>query len=171
LHPETVESVFDAITELARQDLNDLSTALAAFREAEGHLKAVRALAAASRHPAHEIRAEELGDELDYLSRLASERRWQDLQQRAVWLESELDALQGSLSLQPSSVPQVILASGNDPYRVLGVSVDTPTPLIRKLRLSLAQLYHPDLSHSTRNSAKMAELNAAYDAVMKDRER
>ena len=65
----------------------------------------------------------------------------------------------------------MVLAPGSDPYRLLGISVDTPTPLIRKLRLRLAQLYHPDISDSTRNSAKMAELNAAYDAVMKDREK
>jgi DnaJ-class molecular chaperone len=51
------------------------------------------------------------------------------------------------------------------------VSVDTPTPLIKKLRLRLAQLYHPDVSESICNSTKMAELNAAYDAVMKEREK
>jgi DnaJ domain len=171
LRPETAESVLDAMTELARQDLIDLSAALEAYREAERHWEAVHILAAATRQPSHEVKAEELGAELDHLSRLASERQWEELQRRAAWLGSELDALQASLRLHSSSVPPVILASGNDPYRVLGVSVDTPTALIRKLRLSLAQLYHPDISHSTRNSVKMAELNAAYDAVMKDRER
>jgi hypothetical protein len=171
LQPETAEKFLDALTELARQDLRDLTTSLDAYRGVECRYRAVQMLAAAIRQPDRELKLDELGSELDYLLRLASERQWEELQRRAVWIENELDQLHESLRLHSSSVPPVVLAPGSDPYSLLGVSVDTPTPLIRKLRLSLAQLYHPDISHSTRNSAKMAELNAAYDAVMRDRER
>jgi hypothetical protein len=171
LQPETTESILEAITELARQDLKDLSASLEAYRAAERHLKAIQTLATAIREPWHEMKAEELGTELGHLTKLASERRWEELQRRAVWLENELDGLRTTLSQHSASVPTVVLAAGSDPYRVLGINVDTPTPLVRKLRLSLAQIYHPDISHSTRSGAKMAELNAAYDAVMKDRER
>ena len=170
LQPETAESILDAMTELARQDLKDLSASLEAYRTAECHLKALQTLATAIREPRREMKVEELATELGHLSKLASERRWEELQRRAVWLENELDGLRTTLS-QHSAVPTVVLAAGSDPYRVLGINVDTPTPMVRKLRLSLAQIYHPDISHSTRSSAKMAELNAAYDAVMKDRER
>ena len=142
-----------------------------AYRAVERHCKAVQMLAAVLKEPRQEMKAEELGAEIERLSGLASERRWENLRQRAAWLESELDNLRASLRQHTSSVPPAVLAPGTDPYRVLGISVDTPTPLVRKLRLSLAQLYHPDISDSTRSSAKMAELNAAYDAVMKDRER
>jgi hypothetical protein len=171
LQPEAADIILDAMTELARQDLRDLSASLESYRAAERHLKAVQTLATAIREPWHEMKAEELSTELAHLSNLASERRWEELQRRAVWLENELDGLRATLSQHSASVPPVVLAAGSDPYRVLGISVDTPTPLVRKLRLSLAQLYHPDISHGTRSSAKMAELNAAYDAVMKDRER
>lgn len=171
LHPEIAESILDAMTELARQDLRCLSASLASYRAAECHLKGVQMLAAANREPWHEMKVEELATELGRLATLASERRWEELQRRAVRLENELDGLRATLSQHSASVPAVVLAAGSDPYRVLGISADTPTPLVRKLRLSLAQLYHPDISHSTRSSTKMAELNAAYDAVMKDRER
>ncbi len=171
LQPETAEKFLDALTELARQDLKDLSVSLDAYRGVECRFRAVQMLAATIRQPEQELKLDELGSEFDQLSQLASERQWEELQRRAVWIENELDRLHESLRLHSSSVPPVVLAPGSDPYSLLGVSVDTPTPLIRKLRLSLAQLYHPDISHSTRNSAKMAELNAAYDAVMKDRER
>ena len=63
-----------------------------------------------------------------------------------------------------------MLAPGTDPYRTLGVSAQTPTASIKTLRLRLAQLYHPDISDGTGNNIKMAEVNAAYDAVMRDRE-
>jgi DnaJ-class molecular chaperone len=63
-----------------------------------------------------------------------------------------------------------MLSPGVDPYRILGINAATPTASIRKLRLRLAQLYHPDIGDSTANSAKMAELNAAYDSVMRDRD-
>jgi hypothetical protein len=171
LQPETAGIILDAMTELARQDLRDLSASLELYRAAERHLKAVQTLATAIREPWHEMKTEELGTELGHLLNLASERRWEELKRRAVWLENELDSLRATLSQHSASVAPVVLAAGSDPYQVLGISVDTPTPLIRKLRLSLAQLYHPDISHDTRSSAKMAELNAAYDAVMKDRER
>jgi hypothetical protein len=171
LRPEYAESVLETMTELARQDIRDLSGSLEAYREAERHCKAMQMLAAVLKEPRQEMKAEELGAEIGRLSRLASERRWEDLRQRAAWIESELNSLRASLRQHASSVPPAVLAPGTDPYRVLGISVDTPTPLVRKLRLSLAQLYHPDISDSTRSSAKMAELNAAYDAVMKDRER
>ena len=171
LQPEKAVTLLDAVTELARQDLQDLSAALEAYRRVERRLKAIQTLAAAMREPLLEMKAEELGDELPQLSKLALERRWEDLERQAVRLESELDTLQQRARPHSASVPPVVLAPGSDPYRLLGISVDTPTPLIRKLRLSLAQLYHPDISESTRNSAKMAEVNAAYDAVMKDRER
>lgn len=171
LQPKKVITLLDAITELARQDLRDLSAALEAYRRVERRLKAIQALTAAMLDPLLEMRVEELGDEFPQLSKLALERRWEDLQHQAARLESELAALQQRARPHSASVPTVVLAPGSDPYRLLGISVDTPTPLIRKLRLGLAQLYHPDISESTRNSAKMAEVNAAYDAVMKERER
>jgi hypothetical protein len=102
---------------------------------------------------------------------LAANRQWNDLQAHAARLETQLNELRARLGRHSASVPTVTLPSGSDPYWLLGVTVDTPTPLIRKLRSRLAQLYHPDVSGSTGNSIKMSELNAAYDAVMRDREK
>ncbi len=169
--PEAAMAILEALIELGRQDLQSLANALARYREAECRVKAVKALAAALGNPVDEMKAEELGGELEGLRQLAAERRWEDLQRRAAALENEIDELAQRLRGRASQGPPVVLAPGSDPYKLLGISVDSPTPLFRKLRLRLAQLYHPDISDSTRNSTKMAELNAAYDAVMKDRER
>ena len=62
-----------------------------------------------------------------------------------------------------------MLTPGADPYALLGIHRDTPIPSVKKLRQRLAQVYHPDIGGETCNSAKMAELNAAYDAVMRER--
>jgi hypothetical protein len=171
LQPSTMVAMRQALTELARLDLASLGTAVDSFHRIQCELRVVHALASASRNPLHEMKAEELERELDQLRLLAANRQWDDLQAHAGRLETQLDELRARLGRHSASVPTVTLPSGSDPYRLLGVTVDTPTPLIRKLRSRLAQLYHPDVSGSTGNSVKMSELNAAYDAVMRDREK
>ena len=171
LQSEATAALVNATTELARQDLANLGAAVATYHQVECRLTTFESLASELRDPMHEIRVEELKSELDQLSKLALHRRWNDLQQHSDWILGELDGLHAKLRQHAASVPAMALPPGSDPYRLLGVSVDTPTPLIKKLRLRLAQLYHPDVSESISNSTKMAELNAAYDAVMKEREK
>jgi hypothetical protein len=169
LQCKTTEALVNATTQLARQDLSNLGAAVATYHQVECRLRAFESLASEFRDSLHEMRAEELKSELDQLSRLALSRRWEDLQQHSAWILGELESLYSKLRQHAASVPAMVLPPGSDPYRLLGVTVDTPTPLIKKLRLRLAQLYHPDVSESICNSTKMAEVNAAYDAVMKDR--
>jgi hypothetical protein len=171
LQPATAIAMLQAVTELARLDLRNLSAAVESVHRIRCEVRVLQALASAFRNPLHEMKAEELGRELEMLSQLAANRQWVDLQSRAAWLRTELNDLRERIRRHSPSVPAVMLPPGSDPYRLLGVSVDTPTPLIRKLRSRLAQLYHPDVSDSISNSAKMAELNAAYDAIMRDRDR
>jgi hypothetical protein len=171
LQSDGTAALLNATTELARQDLTNLGAAVATFHEVECRLRVLESMASELRDPLHEMRTEELKCELDQLSQLALHRRWDDLQRHSAWILGELDGLHVKLRQHAASVPAMVLPPGSDPYRLLGVSVDTPTPLIRKLRLRLAQLYHPDVSESISNSTKMAELNAAYDAVMKEREK
>jgi len=171
LQPATTSAMLQALTELARLDLRSISTAVDSFQQIQREAGIVRALASASRNPLHEMKAEELERELEHLTVLAANRQWDDLQARVGRLHAELDELRSRVGRHSASVPTVALTPGSDPYRVLGVTADTPTPLIRKLRTRLAQLYHPDVSGSTGNSLKMSELNAAYDAVMRDRDK
>jgi hypothetical protein len=171
LQPASTTAMLQALTELARLDLQSLSAAVGSVHRIQCEVGVVHALASASRNPLHEMKAEELERELGQLTLLAANRQWDDLQARTGKLQAELDDLRARLGRHSASVPTVTLPLGSDPYRLLGVTVDTPTPLIRKLRSRLAQLYHPDVSGSAGNSIKMSELNAAYDAVMRDREK
>ena len=170
LKPEATKAMEQAITELARQDLKSLGVALASYRKATGRLESFQLLASLLRDPIHEARAEELSRELEQIPVLAAHRQWEQCQRQAGRLECELDEIHRRLRCQLAAAPTVMLSPGVDPYRILGINAATPTASIRKLRLRLAQLYHPDIGDSTANSAKMAELNAAYDSVMRDRE-
>lgn len=169
--PQASQLVVDAIIELARQDLENLGIASARYYEVECAWKGLQTMASELRDPVRELRAQELKAEVEQLSRLAADRRWRDLENHADWMLDEFHRLHLEVQRHANSVPRVALSPGSDPYHVLGISRDTPTALIKKLRIRLAQLYHPDVSESMANSAKMAELNAAYDAVMKDREK
>ena len=54
-----------------------------------------------------------------------------------------------------------------DPYRVLGLNPGASKDEVTKAYRKLAKKYHPDLNPGdTTAAAKMAEVNAAYDAIM-----
>jgi hypothetical protein len=168
VRPEAAIAMQETLLVLGREDLRSLGDALAIYRSAECHVKGVQKLAAALRNPVYEIKTEELCLELEHLRQFVAERGWEDFHRGAIVLESKVKDIDEEMRERVAQGPPVVLAPGSDPYQLLGVSVDTPTPMIRKLRIRLAQLYHPDIRDSAQNSAKMAELNAAYDAVMKD---
>lgn len=54
----------------------------------------------------------------------------------------------------------------DDPYKVLGVTPDTPPDEIKKAYRRLAKQYHPDLHPNDPECARrMNEINAAYDQI------
>lgn len=54
----------------------------------------------------------------------------------------------------------------DDPYKVLGVTPDTPPDEIKKAYRKLAKQYHPDLHPNDPECArKMNEINSAYDQI------
>ena len=170
LKPEATKAIEQAITELARQDMKSLGVALASYRKVTLRLESFQLLVSLLRDPIHEARAEVFSRELEQIPILAANRQWEQFERQARRLECELDEIHPRLRSQLGAAPAVMLSPGVDPYRILGINAATPTASIRKLRLRLAQLYHPDIGDSTANSTKMAELNAAYDSVMRDRE-
>jgi preprotein translocase subunit Sec63 len=120
--------------------------------------------AAGQARPEHAQQAVRSADEL---RNLAITKCWEQLNIRAAEIAGKLDDSILEFRLRTQSV--VTLPSGTDPYRVLGIESSASTAAIKKLRLRLAQVYHPDIGGETSNDTKMAELNAAYDEVMRER--
>ena len=165
--PEAAWSLLEALTELARTDLHHLIEATESYRSVESRRCAVEALARASRDPQLEQRCEETAGAMDELRALALTRGWELLASRSGQLAAEFEELIQDASLRSGSM--VTLPPGSDPYRLLGIDASASTASIKKLRVRLAQVYHPDIGGETGNDAKMAELNAAYDEVMRGR--
>ena len=171
LQPLATAMLLESITELARQDLRRLYAAVNSYRQIELQMNVIQTLATIFLDPANELNVAELRSEFGLIHTFAENRQWDDLEQYMASFQSRLEAAQERICRNASRPPPTTLVTGNNPYRLLGVAPTTPTSTIHKLWLRLAHLYHPDMNGSAFGSAKMAELNAAYAAIMKDREK
>jgi hypothetical protein len=134
-------------------------------------MEAAKTVASITYDPLHEMQLEELNRQFERFSTMVANQEWEELPLFADEMEQKLEAISAKLCSRAASAPQVVLSATSDPYGILGVNVDTPVHSIKKLRLRLAQLYHPDSGECIGDGVKMAELNAAFDAVMKDQEK
>jgi DnaJ-domain-containing protein 1 len=164
--PDAAAAFLSNILELARTHLNCLAEAAESFRSVECRQFALEALMRATGEAHPEI-AEKAARSMDELRNHAIAQRWERFRERAAEVAGELD--DSILEFRLRSRSAVTLPAGADPYRILGTEASAPTAAIKKLRLRLAQVYHPDIGGDTGNDSKMAELNAAYDAVMRKR--
>lgn len=55
----------------------------------------------------------------------------------------------------------------NSPYKVLGVDPDAEEQVVKAAYKAKAKLFHPD--HGASSSRKMAEINQAYERILKER--
>lgn len=164
--PEAAAAFVKSVTERARADLNHLSEAAESFRTLECRKNVLETLIRAIGESRTEL-LERTSCSIDELRTSAITKRWDDFSKRAAEITAELEG--EIMDFQLRSRSAVTLPTGTDPYRVLGADNSAPTATIKKLRLRLAQVYHPDIGGETGNDMKMAELNAAYDAVMRER--
>lgn len=171
LQPESVTTMVKAVMEVARQDLKNAAGALESMRRVERSAHALQSLSSVLREPLVEIKADQFVERQQRLGELVARRQWEDIEREARELEKEIGAAGAILHERSVKPAGPVLAPRTDPYGLLGASAGASTAAIRKLRLRLAQIYHPDIGGETSNAAKMAELNAAYDMVMRERER
>lgn len=169
--PEEIEGMFDAVTEVARQDMENTVAALGRLRELEVSVNALQRMSSTLREPLVEVKAEQLLRNQQQLAQVVARRLWDELEKQAQELEKEIEEAHARLRERSARFLGQSFVPGADPYHVLGVDAAAATAVVKKLRLRLAQVYHPDIGGETSNAAKMAELNAAYDLVMKERER
>lgn len=54
-----------------------------------------------------------------------------------------------------------------NPYKVLGVTQETPLNEIKKVYRNLAKAYHPDLNHEEGTSEKFKEIQKAWETILK----
>lgn len=168
--PEAAAAFVKTVTEQARAELNRMADAAESFRSLEGRQYVLEMLIQATGESQPEL-AERAEHSMDELRTLVIAKRWVEFNGRTAEVRDELDdMIEGVImEFRLRSRSAVALPVGTDPYRVLGAEASAPTATIKKLRLRLAQVYHPDIGGETGNDMKMAELNAAYDAVMRER--
>lgn len=54
-----------------------------------------------------------------------------------------------------------------DPYKILGVTSQTPLSEIKKVYRKLAKMYHPDLNHEEGASERFKEIQEAWEIIIK----
>lgn len=169
-NPRCVSAIIDALTEAARLELRDVSEALEHYRTLQSEIKALQSAASILHEPLIESKADDVMNELDQTTELVVLWGWGDFQKQLLGFDRTVDEMQRKLRDRRMASPAPVLATGANPYSILGVDSAAPISSIRKLRLRLAQVYHPDIGGETCNASKMAEVNAAYDAIVRDRD-
>jgi hypothetical protein len=168
LDSKCAEPFIEAIAELGRQDLANLAHALSAYQRSQGALLLARVRVQESRNPFLETQLDALESKIADLGKLLTQRRWNAFQESCTEGMEDLAAIQERARVRKE--PPSVLAPGTDPYQLLGINREMPTPTIKKLRTRLAHIYHPDASEGFANAPKMAEVNAAFDAVIAARQ-
>lgn len=68
---------------------------------------------------------------------------------------------------QQNNYSDTIEKQSYNPYKVLGVTPETPLNEIKKVYRKLAKAYHPDLNHEDGASEKFKEIQEAWEIIMK----
>ncbi len=157
----------EAMTELAKQDLQNLCATLPFHQSLHKMLALARVAVEDCRNPFHEIQLDTIESRISGIVTLLTQRRWAAFQQGCTESMDELQLLHQRARTRKE--PCAVLSPGTDPYRLLGIDREMPTLRIKRLRTRLAQIYHPDASGAFPNASRMAEVNAALDAVLAER--
>lgn len=72
---------------------------------------------------------------------------------------------------QQNNYSDTIEKQSYNPYKVLGVTPETPLNEIKKIYRNLAKAYHPDLNHEEGASEKFKEIQEAWEVIMKKKSR
>jgi hypothetical protein len=167
LDPASATSFIQMIAELARQDLANLTDMLSVHEQLRAQSLLTTVAVEDSRNPFFQLQLEGLTSQAAAFVNLISQRRWNDFRQSCTSTIEQLKTLQEQARRRKE--PAVVLPAGSDPYQVLGIERGMPSSELRKLRTRLALIYHPDATEGFANSSKMAEINAAFDAVVSQR--
>ena len=169
-NPHSMSVLIDALTEAARLEWQDLSTTLCHYRNLQSEIKALQSSASLLHEPLIESELDELMSEVNKTAEFVAYWGWEDLRKQFPSFERALEETGRKLRERRATTSTTVLAPGSDPYGILGVDPRAPLASIRRLRLRLAQVYHPDIGDETCNAMKMAEVNAAFDAIVRDRD-
>jgi len=134
--------------------LSDLAQAKDELREQEGARDAIAQIEAS-------IRARDLAD-------LLEEARWPEAGERLETIRDNLRRLL-DMAFQDCAMPRSV----EDAYRILNVTDDTPLNKIKGVVSAFERVWHPDIARDEaerqRCTAKMQQINAAWDFIRKAR--
>ena len=167
LDPGWAAGYIQAVDELARHDLAELTDLLAVHEALQTSGLLAATAVEESRNPLFETQLEGVSAQASALSSLISQRRWNDYRDASKNTIEQLKQLREQARRRRE--PAAVLAPGTDAHHILGIEAGMPVSEVRRLRTRLALIYHPDAPDGFANSGKMAEINAAYDAVMAQR--
>lgn len=74
----------------------------------------------------------------------------------------------GKIRTEAKGTAEKIREKMNSPYKVLGVDPDAEEQVVKAAYKAKAKLFHPDYGGAS-SSKKMAEINQAYDRILKER--
>lgn len=172
LDPASSLAVIQALKALAQQEIRQTQTAVQHYQNALMQFRELRGYARSTQDLSLKRSVDVLGERLAQSRKLMEQQDFSGLSQLLDALQREMQSLEAQLTRahQSRSESARVPSSGmqvTSPYEKLGISRDATTEQIRRLRTKLVQIYHPDAFGGSPNAARMAEINAAVDQILK----
>lgn len=171
LDPASAISVVQALKALAQQEIRHTQAAAQQYQNALMQFRELRGYARSTQDLSLKRSVDTVGERLAQSRKLMEHQDFSGLSQVLEILQREMQSLEAQLTrAHQSRSESTRLPAGmqwTSPYEKLGISRDATSEQIRRLRTKLVQIYHPDALGASPNAARMAEINAAVDQILK----
>lgn len=172
LNPFPAIGVVQALKVLAQQETQQTQAAVQQYQNALMQFRELRGYARSAQDLSLKRSVDTVGEKLAQSRKLMELQDFPALSQMLETLQREMQSLEAQLtrsfqSRTDSARVSPTTTQWTSPYEKLGISRDATTEQIRRLRTKLVQIYHPDAFGASPNPARMAEINAAVDQILK----
>jgi hypothetical protein len=179
LRPEMASSFVRALKVVVADEARRTQDAVQRYQNALMQFRELRGCARSLQETVLRRAVDGIGDKLALCRKQVELQDFEGLTASLRDIQAEMQSLDAQLTMAATARSEsrqaaaaaagasIARAAAPGPYEQLGVTKDISSEQLRRLRTRLVQIYHPDALDGAANAARMAEINAAVDLILK----